>query len=321
MQLTGIHHVSAITAQAKENLQFYTEVLGMRLVKKTVNQDSPSMYHLFYADAKGTAGTDFTFFEIPMAGRTYPGTNAITRTSLRVASDAAIFFWEERLLAHDVAIQWKGEENGRQVLYFTDQEGQRVALISDETNKGVEGGIPFFHPDIPEEMAIRGLGPVEITVREKGLALYLLKTSLNFAVSHTFVHPVTQSLVQVLTTGEGGTGAEVYLIEEKEAPNERPGRGSVHHVAFRVPDVDQLHAWAERLSDNGFTHSGVVNRYYFQSLYVKDGNGIVVELATDGPGFTVDEPLDHLGEHLALPDFLEPDREAIEASLKPLQLE
>lgn len=313
--LLGIHHVSALTASAAENVRFYTEILGMRLVKKTVNQDSPSMYHLFYADERGNPGTDFTFFEIPNAAKTHTGSQSISQTALRVPTDQAIYFWKKRLTSYEIKVEEPRRKFQRLTLDFVDFEGQRVQLVSDENNQGVEPGKPWITESIPEEYAIRGLGPVKISVKKPEKSHRVLVEVLGFQEAGTFEDQ--GSKYTVFSTGEGGTGAEVHLVAD-DSPNERPGRGSVHHVAFRVATSTELEQWAEFIQQKGFANSGIVERYYFQSLYFREPNGILYELATDGPGFESDEPFETLGESLALPPFLEKDRVEIEASLKPI---
>ncbi|WP_431802834.1 ring-cleaving dioxygenase [Halobacillus andaensis] len=313
MQIKGIHHVSAITADAKRNYDFYTNVLGMRLVKKTVNQDDTSMYHLFYADEKGSPGTDLTFFEIPRAGQTYPGTHSISTTSLRVKNDQALRFWQERFKQFKVDQDPIEEWENRKILAFRDPEGQRLNLVSDENNVGVKAGIPWDKSGIPEERGITGLGPVHLTVANTVPTKQVLVDILGFKE----VGIVNNKLV--LETGEGGTGAEVHIEERTDLSREKPGRGSVHHVAFRVEDEEELKQWHERIQNAGFPNSGLVDRFYFKSLYFREPNHILFELATDGPGFATDEEVEHLGESLALPPFLEDQREDIEARLTPLQ--
>ncbi|MCA1030250.1 ring-cleaving dioxygenase [Bacillus timonensis] len=315
--LKGQHHVSAITANAKENYRFYTKVLGLRLVKKTVNQDDTSVYHLFYADERGNPGTDLTFFEIPQAGKTYPGTNSISETSLRVPNDRALQFWKKRFEEMNVEHEEISQETGRASLSFRDFEGQRLVLVSDEQNTGVEGGKPWDKSPVPVENGIVGLGPVTLTVNRVSLTAKILRDVLGFREKGTYKNK-QQKEVRVFETGEGGTGAEVHLIEEKDLPRERPGRGSVHHVAFRVEDVEELNKWVDVLNQAGLPNSGFVERYYFRSLYFREPNGILFELATDGPGFEGDESFENLGEKLALPPYFENQRSEIEARLKPL---
>lgn len=319
MEIKGIHHVSAITASAQNNYHFYTKILGMRLVKKSVNQDDTSMYHLFYADEVGNPGTDLTYFEIPHAGHTYEGNNSISATSLRVKDDAALRYWEHRLEENGIEHEGVVEQNGRSVLHFRDPEGQRLVLVSDETNQGVAPGVPWDNSPVPPEKGITGLGPVKLTVPMADPTVNVLTNILGFR--ETGSYPSTtenQPAIRVFEVAEGGTGAEVHVEERKDLSKERPGRGSVHHVAFRVNDVDELEQWVSKISGERFPNSGLVDRFYFQSLYFREPNGILFELATDGPGFATDEDIDHLGESVALPPFFEDRRAEIEAKLQPL---
>lgn len=320
MELKGIHHISAHTADASKNYDFYTHILGMRLVKKTVNQDSPSMYHLFYADEIGNPGTDLTFFEIPMLATTHRGTNSISNTSLRVPTDASLTYWRHRFEAYGVSHQQITERAGHAVLDFQDHENMPLTLISDENNQGVPAGKPWEHSPVPAEHAITGLGPVTLTVHHAEKTAHTLTDVLNYKHTRTYTAPDNKaSSLLVFETGEGGNGSEIHLYERRDLPPERPGRGSVHHVAYRVQDIEALKQWLNKLEHEQIANSGIVDRYYFQSIYFKEPHGIVFELATDGPGFTTDEPSNHLGERLALPPFLENKREKIERRLKPIQ--
>ncbi|MBP1968556.1 glyoxalase family protein [Virgibacillus natechei] len=319
MEIKGIHHVSAITANAKENYHFYTEILGMRLVKKTVNQDDTSVYHLFYADEVGKPGTDLTFFEIPNAGTTYPGINSISGTSLRVPNDAALTYFQDRFNEYNVDQDEISKQGERKVIHFRDPEGQRLTLISDETNTGVAGGNVWERSSVPVDKGIIGLGPSKLTVQDPTPTITVLTEILTFKQVSSYPSPVSgQEDILIFSTGEGGTGAEIHLEVRNDLPKERPGRGSVHHVALRVANEEELAAWRDRLQEFRFPNSGLVERFYFRSLYFRDPNGILFEFATDGPGFTTDEDMDYLGESLALPPYFEDQREVIETKLKPL---
>lgn len=319
MQFKGIHHVSALTASAARNFDFYTKVMGLRLIKKTVNQDDVSVYHLFYGDEKGNPGTELTFFEIPMAGRNRDGNNSISAISLRVPSDRALEYWRERLDEFKVEREEIVERAGRATLAFRDFEGQRLILVSDEHNAGVAGGLPWAKSPVPAEYAIRGLGPVRLTVPAADATIALLTDIMGFRRKGQYASSVEgQSDIVVYETGEGGTGAEVHVEERTDLPREHLGRGGVHHVAFRVENEEELRAWISKVREAGFSNSGFVDRFYFRSLYFREPNGILFEVATDGPGFDTDEDMEHLGESLALPPFLEPKRQQIEAHLKPL---
>ncbi|ALC87641.1 ring-cleaving dioxygenase [Bacillus sp. FJAT-22090] len=320
MKLAGIHHVSAITADADKNHDFFTRILGMRLVKKTVNQDSTSSYHLFYADAVGTPGTDMTYFDIPMAGRTYPGVSSISNTGFRVKSEDALKFWKERFTKLEVPHDEIKEKFGRNTLYFEDFEGSRLMLVVDD-GKGIPYGEAWVKEEISAENAIVGLGPVKLTVRKADPTEKVLTEILGFTLAGSYPSEIANMPeVLVYTTGAGGPAGEVHIETRTDLPQERPGRGSVHHVAFRVPTMEDYPKWEELLRAKGFVTSGLVDRYYFKSIYFREPNGILYELATDEPGFNSDEPLESLGESLALPPFLEPKREQIEAKLRPLSI-
>lgn len=319
MQIKGLHHVSALTAHADQNYRFYTNVMGLRLIKKTVNQDDVSVYHLFYGDEKGNPGTELTFFEIPMAGQTREGVNSISATSLRVPNDAALTYWQQRFDEFEVPHGEIVDRGGRATLSFTDFEGQRLILVSDEHNTGVPGGKPWDQSPVPAEYGIVGLGPIHLTVRDASLTAPVLTELLGFRQKGTYPAFVAgQPDVLVFESGEGGSGSEVHVEERNDLAQERPGRGSVHHVAFRVDNEEELKQWVERVHNFRFPNSGFVDRFYFRSLYFREANGILFELATDGPGFDTDEEMEHLGESLALPPFLEGRRAEIEANLKPL---
>lgn len=319
MEFKGIHHVSAITKTASENFQFYTKVLGLRLIKKTVNQDDISVYHLFYGDEVGNPGTELTFFEIPNAGRNVDGNNSISALSLRVPNDQALDYWIRRLDEFGVEHEEVKQRAGRATLAFKDFEGQRLVLVSDENNTGVPGGKPWDRSPVPAEFAILGLGPVQLTVAQPDLTISVLTELMGFRRKGQYPSFVEgQPDIIVFETGEGGTGAEVHLEERTDLAPERLGRGGVHHVAFRVEDEEELRAWITQIRGARFPNLGFVDRFYFRSLYFREPNGILFEVATDGPGFATDEDPAHLGESLALPPFLEPKRAQIEAHLKPL---
>ncbi|MBX5477255.1 MAG: ring-cleaving dioxygenase [Clostridia bacterium] len=319
MQLVGIHHVSALTANAAENVRFYTRTMGMRLVKKTVNQDDVTSYHLFYGDERGNPGTELTFFDIPHLAANRPGTHSISSIGLRVKERRALDYWRDRFdrlgVEHDGVV----ERAGRLTLAFRDFEGQRLVLTAEDGEAGVPGGTPWAKSPVPADVGIRGLGPVTITVPDAEPSVRVLTEVLGFRPAGRYPAPDDpRREVRVFATGTGGAGAEVHVEERPDLPPERLGRGGVHHVAFRVPNPEEHAAWLERLEGRGFRTSGIVERFYFRSIYFREPNGILYELATDGPGFEADEDFEHLGERLALPPFLEPYRAAIEARLRPL---
>jgi glyoxalase family protein len=313
MQLTGIHHLTAISAKPRQNLAFYTGLLGMRLVKKTVNQDDVSAYHLFYADGEANPGTDLTFFDFPAAPERR-GTNSISRTGLRVAGETSLGYWRDRLEQAGGHTGEVTQVDGRLTLPFEDGEGQRLVLVDDG---GVGTASPWERSPVPAEHQIRGLGPIVLTVHDLSRTASVLTEVMNMRRVRDYAAHGAQ--MHVFEMGEGGPAAELHVLEATEVPTARQGAGAVHHVAFRTPDEAQYHAWAQRLSELGIPNSGEVDRFYFRSLYFREPNGILFEIATDGPGFATDEPMATLGERLALPPFLEARRKEIEAGLKPIE--
>jgi glyoxalase family protein len=322
MKLLGLHHVSILTGKAERNFHFYTKVLGLRLVKKTVNQDNTESYHLFYGDAKGSPGTEITFFDIPGLGHTYPGVSSISSTSLRVRDTAALHYWQERFQKIGIQHESIAKRANRDTLAFQDYEGTRLILVADNTEAGVAAGEAWEGSDVPKEYGIIGLGPVTLTVKVAEPTIGVLTNVMGFTYAGSYPSLAGEFPdIQVYSTGEGGSGAEVHIEARPDLPRERAGRGSVHHVAFRVPNEEEYNYWAERIAASGLMNSGKVERYYFKALYFREPNHILFELSTDTPGFDVDEPLETLGESLALPPFLEPRRAEIEARLRPLELE
>jgi glyoxalase family protein len=312
MQLNGIHHLTAITAKARLNFLFYTDVLGMRLVKKTVNQDDVSAYHLFYADGRGSPGTDLTFFDWP-ATPERRGTHSIVGTGLRVAGEATLMWWLERFKDRQVRHGDVITRDGRLTLDFEDPEGQRFSLVDD----GARGdAYPWEGSPVPSEHQIRGLGPISISIPTLEPTDRTLQKLLNMRSVREY-ETSGGSAVHVYEMGPGGPAAELHVVIEPELPFARQGAGGVHHVALRTTH-SEYESWVDRLARAGVPSSGPVDRYYFRSLYFREPNGILFEIATDGPGFTADEPLDALGERLSLPPFLEHRRREIEATLKPL---
>ncbi len=314
MQLTGIHHLTAITADAAANRRFYTDTLGLRLVKKTVNQDDTSAYHLFYADGEATPGTDLTFFDWPVA-RERRGTHSISRTGLRVAGEAGLEYWAARLRDAGVDAGQIGLVDGRASLDFEDPEGQRFRLVDDG---GTGEARPWERSPVPAERQIRGLGPITISVPRKLETDAVLTTVLGMTEVRDYASPDGEGHVHVYRMGDGGPAAELHVAVQPGLAVARQGAGAVHHVAFRTPDAAGIRDWTARLAQHRIPSSGEVERYYFRSLYFREPGGNLFEIATDGPGFAVDEPLESLGERLSLPPFLEGKRARIEAGLKPL---
>ena len=314
MQLSGVHHLTAVSADAPGNVRFYTKVLGLRLVKKTVNQDDVSAYHLFYADGLASPGSDITFFDFPAAPERR-GNNTVTRTGLRVTGAASLAWWHERLKQAAVKVGEIAERDGRLTLDFEDPEGQRLALVDDA---GIGSGNAWAKSPVPAEHQIRGLGPIIMTVPDLRQTELVLIRIMMMKRLRDYAHPESnRDRVHVYGMNGEGPGAELHVAVRPELAPAHPGAGGVHHVAFRSLDTD-YDAWAQRLRELHIPNSGKVDRYWFRSLYFRAPNGVLFEIATDGPGFAVDEPLDKLGETLVLPPFLEPQRARIEAGLKPL---
>lgn len=320
-RLSGVHHVSALTANTARNLHFYRLVLGLRLVKRTVNQDDPSMYHLFYADQIGSAGTDMTFFDFPRAAPWRPGVNAIDLTTFRVTGAGALHYWVERLVAEGVSDARINLRDGRGVVDFSDPDGTLLSIVDDGGQSPVGAVRP--ESDVPPEFQISGLGYVHVSVADLGATDEFLTTGLGLYRARDY--RVGDRLTQVYAMGPGSAAetaahSELHATEMATGPVARHGSGGVHHVALRVSDEAALRRWLARVDSLGYANSGLIDRYYFTSVYLTDPNGLIIELATDGPGFTTDESLSELGRGLALPPFLEPRRTAIEASLRPLDL-
>lgn len=316
MQLSGIHHLTAISARIRENRRFYTEVLGLRLVKRSVNQDDVSAYHLFYADGAGSPGTDITFFDWPAPPERH-GTHSIVRTHMRVHGAATLEWWDARLGELGVKHGEIGERDGRAALDFEDPEGQRLSLIED----GGAGDPPVVweKSPVPPGHQIRGLGPIVMSVPNLTDTDDILTRVLELRAVRQYTDPMHGATnVHVYEMGQGGAHAELHVAVQPELPVARQGAGGVHHVAFRTPNEQEYHAWGERLNRMRVPNSGEIDRFWFRSLYFREPNGVLFEIATDGPGFAVDEAPGALGETLVLPPFLEPHRRRIEAGLEPI---
>jgi len=315
MQLTGVHHLTAISAAIKDNHRFYTRTMGMRLVKRSVNQDDVSAYHLFYADGKGSPGTDLTFFDWPVP-RERRGTRSIVRTCLRVNGEAALKWWAQRFAELQVTHGEIIERDRRLTLQFEDPEGQRLALIDD--GGAGDPPVPWDRSPVPVQYQIRGLGPIVISVPTLKPTDALLTRVFNMRLIRDCSHPDNPgTTVHVFEMGDGGPHAELHVAVQPDLPPSGQGAGGVHHVAFRTPDGN-YDAWAARLNEFDIPNSGKVDRFWFRSLYVREPNGVLFEIATDGPGFAVDEDPETLGEKVVLPPFLEPYRSQIVANLKPI---
>lgn len=324
MELGGIHHVTAVTTGAGANVGFYTDTLGLRLVKKTVNQDDVSAYHLFYADKLGSPGTDMTFFDWPQL-RIAPnriGAGEVSTTAFRVPDATALEWWATRLRENGVDPGGVAErEGGVAVLDFADPEGQRLRLVADDgygEGSGTAPGVPWEEAPVPVEYGLRGFSEVDLTVGELRLTEIVLTEVLGFRKVGEEPLGDGSSRVATFEVGSGGPGTRLRVVERPGASHAHLGRGGVHHVAFRVPNDEEHAAWQEKVTRAGLRATPVIDRFYFKSVYFREPGGILYELATDGPGFATDEDPEHLGEKLSLPPFLEDRREEIEGRLTPI---
>jgi len=297
MRLDGIHHITCITGDAPRNLDFYTRVLGLRLVKKTVNQDDPSVYHLFYADELGSPGADLTFFEYPGARPGRAGAGMVHRITWRVASNDAIGFWARRLDEEGLATRF---EDGR--LHFADPEGLGLELVVGDT---ADEPLVAEYPEIPAEVALQGFDGVRAYAADPKRSRHLLEDALGFA-------PAGDGWV-ARAEQRGG----LYAYDPPPPEPGVPSAGTVHHVAWSST-MDEHDAWRARAAEGGARPTPIIDRFWFRSIYFREPSGVLFEIATMGPGFTTDEPLEHLGESLVLPPRFEPMRARIEPALTPL---
>lgn len=319
--LTGLHHVTAITGSAPENVRFYTRTLGMRLTKKSVNQDDVTAYHLFYGDAVASPGSELTFFDWPHATPRRRGVGTVASTGLRVGSEQSLEWWARRLTSLGVTHGDIAEENGRATLRVLDPEGQSLALVDD---RGLANGLAWDGEEIVREHGVKGLGPATIEVADPRAMTSFLSEVLGFRqvseyATRTSPDVDAATTVLVFATADGDVDAQLHLAVRPGTPRGRFGRGGVHHVALRTPTEASHSAWRERIDEAGFQVTPVIDRFYFRSIYFMTPSGVLFEIATDGPGMTADEPLEHLGERLSLPPFLEGRRAEIEKGLIPLK--
>lgn len=305
-QIRGLHHVTAMTSSAEKIYRFFTDILGLRLIKKTVNQDDIETYHLYFTDDLGSAGTDMTFFDFPGIPKGTKGTNTISRTSFRVKNDAALTYWLQRFNEHNIDHGEIQERFGKKYVEFEDFDNQRYQLISDEKNHGVAAGTPWKNSNVPEENAIIGLGPAFVTVSDFEHMQLVLVNVLGFKLIDA------EGSFHLFEIGEGGNGASIIVDHQPDLPDAGEGFGNVHHLALRVADKEALEFWIKRINELEFPNSGYTERFYFASEYFLAAKNVLFELATDGPGFLQDETYETAGEILSLPPFLEPKRQEIE---------
>ena len=293
MKLEGIHHITAITADAPGNVDFYARVLGLRLVKKSVNQDDPTVYHLFYGDERGDPGADITFFEYPGARPGTAGAGMVHRIAWRVTSEDALAFWAERLGAEGLAVE---RTNGS--LVFADPEGLGHELLVVETS---DEPLIADHPEVLKEVALQGFDSVRAYAFDPGQSRHFLEQTLAFS-------PEGEAAWEV----RGDRRGSFYRYDRSDQRG-IGGAGTVHHVAWASP-MDDQEAWQRRVAEAGASPTPIIDRFYFRSIYFREPSGVLFEIATIGPGFAVDEPADHLGERLSLP----PDYEHLRARLEPV---
>ena len=298
MRFDGIHHVTCITGDAPRNVDFYTRVLGLRLVKKTVNQDDPTVYHLFYADEDGTPGSDITFFEYPGVRRGRAGAGMVHTVDWRVTSEAALDFWEERLGAE--ADEVSRDEGG---VTFEDLEGLRHRLVVSSVE---DAPLIAEHPEVPAEHALQGFDAVRAYAVAPHASRHVLEETLGFV-----------AVGEDTWEARGPTRGGIYGYDAAPAERGLGGAGTVHHVAWSSP-LDEHTAWHERVVAAGLQPSPIIDRFWFRSIYFREPNGILFEIATLGPGFSVDEDTEHLGESLILPPAFEHLRSQVEPILTPI---
>ena len=299
MRLDGIHHITAITSDAQSNVDFYVGVMGLRLVKKSVNQDDPTVYHLFYGDEHAHPGLDLTFFEYPGAAPGRAGDGMIYRVVWRVGAPAALDFWADRLAGRGIEVDREGDH-----LLFADPEGLEHELLVADVS---DDPLIAEHPEVPAEHALQGFHGVRAYSSQPEASQGFLET-LGF-------EPAADG------TGWQARGehrGSLYFYDQPPAQRGIQGAGSVHHVAWTSDDEDH-EAWRERVQQGGGRPTPVIDRHYFRSIYFREPSGVLFEIATRSPGFTIDEPLEHLGEKLSIPPFLESRRPEIEATVRPLE--
>jgi glyoxalase family protein len=311
----GLHHVTAIAGPAQENLDFYAGVLGMKLVKKSVNQDDPGTYHLFYADAEGRPGTDLTFFPWAQMAPSRRGHGLATEVALAVAPDS-LAFWSARFERYGVAVGAAETRFGDRVLPFVDPHGLQVALVESES-AAARPFTPWEGGPVPADRQIRGLDGARLWLRQLAPTEALLDKPMGLVRIGEENGWVRWGLAGG-SSGSAFSGARLDLMERPDTQRGMWGTGAVHHLAWRVDDEAHELALRAAIAESGPHPTPVIDRFWFKSVYFKEPGGVLFELATDGPGFAVDEPKEKLGETLVLPPWLEPQRAAIAAGLPAL---
>ena len=303
----GLHHVTAIASAPWQNVEFYTQILGLRLVKRTVNFDDPGSYHLYYGDEHGSPSTLLTFFPWPGIPRGRNGTGLATSTAFSVPG-SSLGFWQQRLADHRVRTQAPKTRGAEDVLRLYDPDGMVIDLVAaDGDSRSGWDGVSL----IPAEHAVRGLHSITLTEASLDATASLLTSGMGMEVAGE-----AGGQARFAMAG-GAPGSIVDLTADRTRPGLQAG-GTVHHVAFRAPDLDTIGRWRDELADAGLRVTDIIDRQYFRSVYFREPGGVLFELATEAPGFDVDEPLLELGRTLKLPPWMEPSREQIAAALPPL---
>lgn len=310
IKTSGLHHVTAIGGDPQRNADFYLKTLGLRLVKTTVNFDDPGTYHLYYGDQSGKPGTLMTFFPWKDAPSGVHGTGQATTTSFSVP-EASIGWWKQHLASANISSSEVKNRDGEDVLTFRDPDGLTLALVAHPQGDPRD---PWDNGHVPAEHAIRGLHSVTLSVSEEDATAGMLTDGLGLSFANQEDNRLR------FTAGEGGPGALVDVLVTPDAPRGLVAAGTVHHVAWRAPDEATQAAWREELVDSGVNVTSILDRQYFRSIYFREPGGTLLEVATDEPGFAIDEPLLELGRALKLPPWLEPNREQIQRALPKLDL-
>src|SRR5690625_1110270 len=318
MKLHGVHHVSAITGNVQENYNFYTKILGLKLIKNTIHHEDETARKLYYANSVRKDGTCLSFIERKQATETVEGNNKIIATSLRVPSDESLDFWKKRFSEQSVVFEDVVELGGNKALPFQDFEGHNLFLISSEEDYHAVAGESTANNTIPFEHKIFGLGPTMITVSNEEDSTIVLQEVLSLKKVGKYRSPISHKSVNIFSMEHDSLKNEIHLQVSNELTQGKTGYGSIHHIALRVKNIEELREWRDLFERIRMPNSGIVNHLYYRSIYFRDGNGILYELATDEPGFTVDEERDQLGTTLSLPRSLKRQREKIEKKLTPL---
>lgn len=311
-QLLGIHHVTAIAGDPQENVDFYVGVLGLRLVKRSVNQDDPGTYHLFYADAVGSPGTDLTFFAWPGAAHGREGAGQATAVSLALPK-TALAYWTKRLTDHGIAFEGPVRRFDEEVMAFSDWHGQALELVA-APDAELRPWRFWADGPVPEDVAIRGIHGITLSEADERPTVPFLTEQLGFRKSGE------ADGRKRFAVGRGGSGAWLDLTMARSASRGNVAVGTIHHVAWRTPDDKEQQEWWQQIRNLGRSISEIIDRFWFHSIYFREPGGVLFEIATDGPGFAVDESVEELGTRLVLPPWLEPRRAEIERGLRPIEL-